>query len=55
MLLALKKYFDLENDILVFDNIDEMILKISTYLNNEDKRFKMIENAHRKVLKIYIR
>ena len=45
----LELYFELEKDLVVFENKQELAQKVSYYLEHEDERRQIAENGHQKV------
>ena len=45
----LYEYFDVGNDLVIYANMKDMVVKVMYYLEHEDERIRIAENGHRKV------
>ena len=45
------EYFDVGNDIVVYEDMKDMVMKVMYYLKHDEERIRIAENGHRKVCK----
>lgn len=43
------EYFDAGNDLVVYEDMKDMVMKVMYYLKNDEERIRIAENGHRKV------
>ncbi|MCK9265611.1 glycosyltransferase [bacterium] len=48
---ALEDYFDIGKEVVVYTGLEDLILKLNYYLENEDIRKNILANGHKRVLK----
>ena len=43
------EYFDVGNDLVIYEDMKDMVMKVMYYLKYDEKRIRIAENGHRKV------
>ncbi len=47
----MNKFYEIEDEIVIFNNIDDLINKVQFFLDNTNERLRISDNAYRRAIK----